>query len=373
MTITPTETTNNSTGRKNGHDSSTPEATEPITPLSQFSEGVYTLDQFAALKIEPLKWLVQDTIPAGALGMILAAEKAGKSLFQFDVGEAVARGNPFFGFETIATNVLIIEQEGPAAAWQKRIHKMFGNNPPKNLFFRHRMITDLTNLNDLAGLAAFIKEHHIGLVFIGPLAQVGNVSEENKPDEINSIAKAMNMIIKETGATIFIIHHRRKPQNERDNFTINGFFHTSRGTNALAAAVDVAIGLQREVDEPEGKMFVMLRDGPGRIDHYRLDFSTLRISPTERPLTTKSEKAMAAIQNYLFDHGRPASRQEIEAVINLSTSQTHKYLTTLIELNRVEKIGEGASTGYGLTEEVREAMQVKAAEQAARARPEDTF
>ncbi len=96
-----------------------------VTALDKFSEGVFTLSDFAARDIPPMTWLVEDTVPAGGVGLLLAAEKTGKSLFAFDCGAAVARGQSFLDRNTAQTNVLVVEEEGSPAAWQKRIKKMF--------------------------------------------------------------------------------------------------------------------------------------------------------------------------------------------------------------------------------------------------------
>lgn len=356
MTITGTEEeTYLSRGIKNGSDSGTPDS-EANDHLTDFSKGIYTLAEFAARDIPPLTWLVEDTVPSGGLGLLLAAEKTGKSLFAFDCGAAVATGQPFLGRTTSRTNVLVIEEEGSPAAWQYRIKKMFGDSPPDDFYFRHRMITNLNDSSDLSGLRDFIREHQIGLVFIGPLAQVGNIQEENRAEEVNSIAKALNAIVTDTGATIFIIHHRRKPSQGDKSYTLNDFFHTSRGSSALVAAVDVAVGLQRENEDPHGKMFVMLRDGPGRIDHYKMDFSTLRISPSAKPLTTKTERGVETIKQYLLSRGRPASRAEIATASELPKTTAQTCLADLVDQKQIKVIGSGRSTGYDLTDEAKALM-----------------
>lgn len=330
------------------------EPTEAL--LEAFSEGTLTLKEFAALDLPPIKWLWGESVPSGALGAILAAEKTGKSLLAFDLGAAIAQGEPFMERPTSQCNVLVLEQEGSREAWQARISKMFGGSVPDGFYFRHRMVTNLQDLDQLAGLQAFITEHNTGIVLIGPLAQTGDLEDENKSTEINRICKNLNRVVTATGATIALIHHRKKPIQGQSYNSLSAFFNTSRGSNALIAAVDFAIGLQREPENPLGKMFVLLRDGPGRIDNYRLDFTNLRISLTDEVAIRKADKTDMAVLAWMLDNPGQYTRREIEVGTGLNLSTIRDATTRLFDAGRLEKSTEGRALKYEVDAKYREDM-----------------
>jgi hypothetical protein len=326
--------------------------------LTAFSAGTMTAAEFAAQDLPEQTWIVPGMIPAGGLGLLLAAEKTGKSLLALDCGIAVAQGAEFCGQHTSQTNVLFIEQEGAPAALQRRIRKMTGyTTPPSNLIIRHRKPLDLTDPKHLAGLRAYIIEHNIGLVFVGPLAQIGNLEDENSAAGINQIAKDLLAIITTTGATIVLIHHRKKPGQNDSYSAVGSFFTTSRGSSALMAAVDFAIGLQRAQEDPIGKMFVLLRDDASSMSNYRFDLTTLRITPTDEKPAKKTEQHMSAVIAHMIDNPEPIMRYIAESSLGLGKSTASTVFSEGVRSGRMEMIGAGKTTAYILTAQFREAME----------------
>jgi hypothetical protein len=317
-------------------------AVEP-TPehLSAFSTGTVSASALLAEDIPPLTWIVDGMIPAGGLGLLLAAEKTGKSLLALDCGQAVATGNPFLARATIATNVLIVEQEGARAALQGRIKRMMADASPDNLYIRHREPADLTDPDYLASLQAFIVAHDIGLAFIGPLAQTGNIEDENSAVAFTEIVKSMLDLITATGASVVLIHHRKKPREGDSYASVSSFFNTSRGSTALMAAVDFAIGLQRQQEEAHGKISAMLRDAPSSIGYYTFDVETLRIAATDEMLISKSEQHLSALISYLIEHTAPHSREAIQTAIGFSKATAERTLRTGLAAYKLEKLGAG--------------------------------
>lgn len=211
----------------------------------------------------------------------------------------------------------------------------------------------LSDPEQLAGLQAYIVKHNIGLVFIGPLAQVGNLEDENKVEGISQICKNLNQIITATGATIFLIHHRKKTREGTQYGSVNSFFETSRGSSALTAAVDVAIGLERGAEETDGKMFVLLRDGTARVEHYTFDFTTLRLTIRDGAPPNARERNIAAVQKLLYDDPTPYTRRQIHNVTKVADSTLSRLLSDLCEDGHLTKVGTNRSTTYVLHDDFR--------------------
>ena len=65
-------------------------------------------------------------------------------------------------------------------------------------------------------------------------------------------------------AVVVVAHHRRKEDPKAPPKGVKSFFDSARGSSALMAAVDAAVGLSRDPEETEGILYVMRRDGAAR-------------------------------------------------------------------------------------------------------------
>lgn len=213
---------------------------------------------------------------------------------------------------------------------------------------------DLTDPEHLAGLHALIVADDIGLVFLGPLAQTGNIEDENSAVAFNQIAQSLNQIITATGCTIVLIHHRKKPGQNDSYGAVDSFFNTSRGSSALMAAVDMAIGLQRGREETHGKVFVMLRDAASWTGFYRFNSETLRVSATDDKPPTKLDQHTAALIAHLIENPSPQPRKTLQEALRLGQATVERAITAAIEDDKIERVGSGRTTAYQLTAATRQ-------------------
>lgn len=90
-------------------------------------------------EIEPTEWLVKDLIPLGQLIICLARSGHGKSYFSEDLAVKIVYEKQFLGKETMAGDVLIIDQDTPTQSIEKRLTtfgRRNGDKPLHNLFLR---------------------------------------------------------------------------------------------------------------------------------------------------------------------------------------------------------------------------------------------
>ena len=119
--------------RSLGDDNATGTVTPTDDHLTFFRQGTMSAADFVAQDLPEKPWIVDGMIPSGALGVLLAAEKTGKSLFALDAGDAISRGVEFFGRSTTRTNVLVVEQEGAPYALKARLGRSAAPMRPTTL------------------------------------------------------------------------------------------------------------------------------------------------------------------------------------------------------------------------------------------------
>ena len=74
-------------------------------------------------ELQEVKWIVEGLIPSGQLCIFLAQAGIGKSLVVEDLAVSIVYGEPFCGLNTIASNVLIIDQDTPSDTIRKRLKR----------------------------------------------------------------------------------------------------------------------------------------------------------------------------------------------------------------------------------------------------------
>ena len=229
---------------------------------------------------------VEGLLPTFGVALIAAAEKTGKSLLAMQGTLAIASGTPFLGRATVQCPALYIEEEGPPGELRDRMRKQRAGLELTEIPDAYWLIREsfrLDSEDDLALLSAQVEKHGIKVIFLGPLAQIAGMTSENDAAEMTKVTRTLTQLANEHQALFVLLHHRRKDGEDGVPTKVSEFFQTVRGSNALIAAVDTAIGLAREPDSPDGRLFVMQRDGQSFASYYQLDFQTLLAGETVKP------------------------------------------------------------------------------------------
>jgi hypothetical protein len=256
------------TGRAHIASASAEEDAEPrFAPL--------TVDTWFAKDYPEAHDLVEGLLPDEGYGAIIASEKVGKSLLAMQLTLCVATGTMFMGRRVRKAPALYIEEEGSERKARERLHrqvqKFDGMALGSPAYFVHGQQLRLDSQRDLDALDSLILETAAKLVILGPLAQVSELSDENAATEMSKVNRILTALAKRHHCVVLLIHHRRKDDEYR---SIRSFFSTTRGSNALMAAIDVAIGLDRDVEQSEGKFLVLHRDGSPIKEGYSLDLTS---------------------------------------------------------------------------------------------------
>lgn len=146
----------------------------------------------------------------------------GKTYILLMLALAVARGEPWLGFETHPTRVGFISLELQRWAIQERIQRITeseGVNKTRGLDRisliarpRFKGAFDLLDPTTLPAILAWVKELELGLVIIDPLSRTHN-GNENSQEHMGAILGTLERIT-EAGPAVLFNHHEGHPNPE---------------------------------------------------------------------------------------------------------------------------------------------------------------
>lgn len=184
---------------------------------------------------EANSWLVENIVPVGQAGLVVAPSKSFKSSMTLNMAIAVSQGKEFAGLRTKQGNVLIIDQEDTDFVLHQRLNSYGEEEQLKGLHFLTGGMFRLDNDNHMNRLYTFIKKNDIKLVILDNLKDL--LSTE---DTLNDMSRMNNVLNKITrlklmlnDVTFILIAHARK--SVADESLDNKEFRV-RSTHALGSS-----------------------------------------------------------------------------------------------------------------------------------------
>ena len=203
----------------------------PLTPLFDIAEADISL--LLRTSPTPRRWLLQDILPLGIVGMIVAPGGTGKSQLVLQLGVSVATGIPLCDLWQVGEQgkalLLLAEDE------MDEVHRRFArivtelapNNPTMGSDLRHQLlIKSMTAGNNL-----MTRAHRLGdveatdyvnrllmtvagipdlkLIVIDPASRFRGGSE-NSADDVTRFVEQLERLRQATGATVLVCHHANK-------------------------------------------------------------------------------------------------------------------------------------------------------------------
>lgn len=184
---------------------------------------------------EANSWLVENILPVGQAGLVVAPSKSFKSSMTLNMAIAVSQGKEFAGLKTKKGNVLIIDQEDTDYVLHQRLNGYSDEEELEGLHFLTGGMFRLDNDDHMNRLYTFIKQNDIKLVVLDNLKDL--LSSE---DTLNDMSKMNNVLNKITrlklmlnDVTFILIAHARK--SVADDSLDNKEFRV-RSTHALGSS-----------------------------------------------------------------------------------------------------------------------------------------
>ena len=178
--------------------------------------------------LPPMSWQVDGHLPRGGFIVLYGASGGGKTFVGLDLALAVSTGLEWGGNVVDQGHVVYVSAEGSSGLNQRiKAWQTYRDNsaPLANIHF----VTDAVNLLDAPQVLEFIagiKSQHEApaLVVLDTLARCLVGGDENSAQDMGKAIYAVDLIRKETGAAVMVIHHTTKanPETERGSSSLRG-------------------------------------------------------------------------------------------------------------------------------------------------------
>lgn len=212
-----------------------------------------------------LNWVWEPFIPGGALVLLAAFMKVGKTTWAYSLVRAVARGEPFLGFPTRRCGVLVLAVEEHRRDIRNRIER-YGLGA--GVYFHVGPLN--RGAEEWAEINVFCRMRDIGLVVVDTFSRFALLEDENDNAEVNRETTPLLNLCRDTGASVLLIHHTGKGEGQGGR--------AIRGASSLFASVDQALilALNGQASNGQRKMFTLGRypETPEEMTMYLVDRET---------------------------------------------------------------------------------------------------
>lgn len=190
--------------------------------------------------IPPIKWVMQDLIPAG-LTVLASPPKLGKSWLAMALCLATAAGGRVLAHRCYQSGTLYLALEDSERRLKSRLEKLLNGRPaPPGFDFATMAPTLSTGLIDV--LEGYIKQHpNTALIVIDTLQKIRDVGGgKDIYGKDYSDVGALKRFADAHNIALVLIHHLRKAGDDGDPFA------RISGTNGISGAADTMLVLAKE-------------------------------------------------------------------------------------------------------------------------------
>ena len=223
-------------------------------------------------------YLVKGWLQRATISVVYGPSNVGKSFLAVDIAHHVSKGRAWAGRRVNRSRVLYIAAEGGGTFG----NRVAGLDDPE-FWVLSVPVTLIGKASDAAALVQMVRHltdvggAPFGLIVVDTMARVMGGGDENTAPDIADLVENLDLMRRETGAHVMVIHHSGKDLTRG-----------ARGHSSLRAAIDTEIVLAR--DKAAGLITATVdkqRDGPtGLKFHYKLRQVELGLDPDGDPVTT---------------------------------------------------------------------------------------
>lgn len=218
----------------------------PATPRLEIRTAHEMSSTFPAMRPAVIRGLLR----RGEIGNLIAASKMGKSWLTYDLAWAVVQGCPWFGFETVAGDVLIVDNELHPETLAARLpivaqaRKIRPEDHDERLHVAN-LRGALVDLRELRRMMSDIEPGRYRLIILDALYRmVPSGWSENDNAQMASLYNELDALAKRLDCAIICVHHASKGVQGDRSIT-----DTGAGAGAISRAADLHLIL-REHEEP---------------------------------------------------------------------------------------------------------------------------
>jgi hypothetical protein len=280
---------------------------------------------------EQTPWLWQGYLARGALTVLGAREKAGKSSLTWALIAALLSGRDFCGRPTSPTPVVVLTEEPPTSVAEKL--ERFGIAPDAPLSILTRADVRGRPQWDAVVAAAGAEAERIGagIIVIDPLAFWAALP----PDAENSagaMTEALRPVLELAGRglAVLALHHVDKAHGEL------------RGSTAIGAAADIIVTLTREAEAPSRRRLeVVGRFSECPAEPVLIELDGDRYAALGSPREVSAEERERQVLGALSSEPPGLTQKELAAATGLSQQRVAEALGALRARGWVARTGQG--------------------------------
>lgn len=204
--------------------------------------------EFLALDFGDTPWLIENLLPIGGSGIIVAKRESYKTWLALHIAECVTKGLPVWGIlKTSPTKVLYISNDDPAGSFRKRLSQFRFDT---SLFVYHQSLpsfsvdVDNGSFSTVKGLVAM---HQIGLVIVDILRNTHSKDSNNDKEAMEVLNKFKELREVQPELVLLLISHPAKESAFEKRFGSRKS-EEAVGSYYWEAAVDTVISLTKTTD-----------------------------------------------------------------------------------------------------------------------------
>jgi len=280
---------------------------------------IKTMKQILALEEKPESWLVENLLPSGQLGLLVAPSDVGKSIFCRQLAvNAVLKKNEFIGLKAFSKfgRVIYVSTEDMDYDWKNKIEK-YPLDSAELESIKDNMLV-ITNFGDspldlIKILDEEIKHNPTDLVVIDVLTDVFT-GELNSSVAIRGFLKPYKRIAEKYNTTFLFVHHVSK----RGEVTGIHSKQNVLGSQAIEASMRSVLELRKDSEDVDCRILKITKGNyvPEKIkkQQIRLNLNTDLIY--ERRFTTQNENDKFDLLKKIIElHNQKMSSRTIEATL----------------------------------------------------------
>jgi hypothetical protein len=263
-----------------------------------------------------IQWTIRHVIEQNGVSLIYGQYGCGKSFVAFDMAYCVAAGRNWHSRKTIQSPVVVLAGEGHSGIGDRfnALHRHYGGAFPEQLYLSviSASLTDNTN-------AQWVMESvnevcpHAGLVIIDTLNRNFGVGDENSTKDMTQFISNVDLIFRNTGKTVIIVHHSGKDDNKgaRGSIVLPGSVEAEIKVSSVKDNVTVSFKKQKNGKLLDNMLFKFKEIDLHRLDDEGEKVMSLVLESDESTLGDKIEKVgrpnkripifMAAFEQSLLD------------------------------------------------------------------------
>jgi archaellum biogenesis ATPase FlaH len=249
---------------------------------------------------EDVKYHVQDLVPQGWLGMVVADTKVGKTLLMLQLARAMGLGTDFLGKKTTPGRVILVLVDDPKVLSKKRLREGLADVP------NVRAYIDRWTPQTLLALEEAVAEAKPDLVVIDTLVKVSprSAGAENDAPLMDGLLERLTALTSNEKTTVILLHHENRGGGVR-------------GSSAIEGAAPFVMKLKSDgADGAKGRTVTLTMDW--------------KLAPIE-PLVLTHEESGFVVQGTVGEARRAERRADLENRILVAVKDGYDRQTTICE------------------------------------------